>query len=46
MSQISPERPVKILLVEDDLALLEVVRDILSDAGYEVMTATNGREGL
>jgi len=37
---------VKILLVEDDLALLEVVRDILSDAGYEVMTATNGREGL
>ncbi|WP_298005594.1 HD-GYP domain-containing protein [Anaerolinea sp.] len=46
MSQISPVRPVKILLVEDDLALLEVVRDILSDTGYEVMTATNGREGL
>jgi len=46
MSQISPGHPVKILLVEDDLDLLEVVCDILSDAGYEVMTATNGREGL
>ncbi len=46
MSLISPERPIKILLVEDDLALLEVVRDILSDAGYQVMTAVNGVEGL
>lgn len=46
MSLISPDRPLKILLVEDDLALLEVVRDILSDAGYSVETAVNGEEGL
>ncbi|WP_322507117.1 HD domain-containing phosphohydrolase [Anaerolinea sp.] len=46
MSMLSPERPIRILLVEDDSSLLEVVRDILSDAGYHVTTATNGEEAL
>jgi signal transduction histidine kinase len=36
----------RILVVEDDNALLEGVRDILELAGYEVLTATNGLEGL
>jgi two-component system sensor histidine kinase/response regulator len=36
----------RILVVEDDSALLEGVRDILELAGYEVYTATNGVEGL
>ena len=36
----------RILVVEDDIALLEGVRDILELAGYEVFTATNGLEGL
>lgn len=35
-----------ILVVEDDLALLAAVRDILELAGYRVFTATNGLEGL
>src|SRR5689334_521023 len=36
----------KILVVEDDIALLEGLRDILVLAGYEVTTAANGLEGL
>jgi len=36
----------KILVVEDDTALLEGLRDILMLAGYQVTTAANGVEGL
>lgn len=36
----------KILVVEDDTALLEGLRDILILAGYQVTTAINGVEGL
>jgi len=36
----------KILLIDDTLSLLEEVNDILSMEGYEVITATNGFEGL
>ena len=36
----------KILVVEDDRALLEGLRDILEFAGYQVVTASNGLEGL
>jgi len=36
----------KILVVEDDSALLEGLRDILTLEGYQVTTATNGVEGL
>jgi signal transduction histidine kinase/DNA-binding response OmpR family regulator len=35
-----------ILLVEDDLAVLEVTRAMLEHLGYQVITATNGRQGL
>jgi two-component system, sensor histidine kinase and response regulator len=35
-----------ILVVEDDAALLEGLRDILEFAGYAVVTARNGLEGL
>ncbi len=35
-----------ILVVEDDLEILEAVRDRLSQEGYAVRTATNGQEGL
>lgn len=35
-----------ILVVEDDIAMAEGIRDMLELAGYEVMLAANGREGL
>lgn len=35
-----------ILVIDDDLAILATVSDILNDEGYIVHTATNGAEGL
>jgi CheY-like chemotaxis protein len=35
-----------ILLVDDDHANRETIRDILEEEGYQVCTATNGREAL
>jgi CheY-like chemotaxis protein len=36
----------RILVVEDDPEIREVVSDVLQDEGYAVVTATNGQEGL
>ncbi len=36
----------KILVVDDDVNLLRIVKVLLDGAGYEVLTATNGLEGL
>jgi CheY-like chemotaxis protein len=36
----------RILLVEDDSGIREVLAEILREAGYEVATATNGRDAL
>jgi len=35
-----------ILVVEDEFGVAEVVEAILTDLGYEVATAINGRQGL
>ncbi|GAB4204497.1 MAG: hypothetical protein OHK0022_29730 [Roseiflexaceae bacterium] len=35
-----------ILVIDDDLAILATVSDILADEGYLIYTATNGAEGL
>jgi CheY-like chemotaxis protein len=35
-----------VLLVDDELAIVETLGEILGWAGYEVATASNGREGL
>src|SRR5258708_6741219 len=35
-----------ILIVDDELGILEVVEFILSDAGYKVVSALNGQDGL
>lgn len=35
-----------ILVVDDELSVAEVVESILTDAGYEVVIASNGRQGL
>lgn len=36
----------RILLVEDDRDLREIVSEILEGGGYDVVAATNGQEGL
>ena len=36
----------KILIVEDELALLNILRDTLNAQGYEVVKARDGQEGL
>jgi EAL domain-containing protein (putative c-di-GMP-specific phosphodiesterase class I) len=36
----------RVLVVDDDEALLEIYADLLREAGYEVETARNGREAL
>jgi two-component system alkaline phosphatase synthesis response regulator PhoP len=36
----------KILIVEDDLPLAEILGDKLKEAGFEVLLARNGREGI
>jgi type IV pilus assembly protein PilB len=39
-------RPHRVLVVDDDAALLEVLEDALRLEGYEVITAHNGQEAL
>jgi CheY-like chemotaxis protein len=35
-----------ILVVDDEFSVAEVVQSVLADAGHEVVTAVNGRQGL
>lgn len=35
-----------VLIVDDEISILEVLEDVLLDAGFVVVTAMNGREGL
>ena len=39
-------RMVRILVIDDELSVLEVLRKILQFEGYDVITATNGEEGV
>jgi two-component system chemotaxis response regulator CheY len=41
---VTPKGPV--LVVDDDEAILDVVQMVLSEAGYEVLTAADGAEAL
>jgi two-component system sensor histidine kinase/response regulator len=43
---VSVNRKAKVLVVEDDIHLLEGIRDILELDGYTVLTAENGTHGL
>lgn len=36
----------RVLIVEDDALIRDSLADVLSDAGYEAITAANGKEGL
>ena len=35
-----------ILIIDDEFSVAEVLEAILTDAGHEVVTASNGRQGL
>lgn len=35
----------RILIIDDDVAILKMIERLLSRAGYEVVTASNGEEG-
>ncbi len=39
-------RMVRILVIDDEQSVLEVLRKILQFEGYDVITATNGEEGV
>jgi CheY-like chemotaxis protein len=41
-----PKRPLSVLIVDDDEAVLTFVERVLSEAGYQTMTATNGPDAL
>lgn len=40
------ERPISVLIVDDDETILETVADYFRLIGYDVMTAANGNEGF
>ncbi|MFN0074507.1 MAG: two-component system response regulator [Chloroflexota bacterium] len=40
------DRPRRVLVVEDDNVISELIRDTLADEGYEVRVATDGAVGL
>ena len=42
----SPVFPQRILVVEDDLAIREAMVEVLGELGYEVVTASDGQQGL
>ncbi|RZM81795.1 hybrid sensor histidine kinase/response regulator [Leptolyngbya iicbica] len=46
MPQQAPERPARILLVEDSIATRTQEKRILEAAGYQVVTAVDGMEGF
>jgi CheY-like chemotaxis protein len=41
-----PQRNHKILVVDDDADIREVLSEVLTESGHEVLTASNGLEGL
>lgn len=41
-----PEPPPRILVIEDDDLLGEIIEEVMRDEGYEVRLVTDGRDGL
>ncbi|XYI00123.1 response regulator [Sorangium sp. So ce1128] len=46
LAERGPSRPRTILVIEDDQGVMSALIEVLSDEGYEVMTAANGAEAL
>ena len=40
------DKPIGVLVIDDESAILELTRDILAEYNYQVFTASNGEEGL
>ena len=45
-TEAEPDTKRRVLVVDDDEALLRMVKLMLREDGYDVMTASNGEEGL
>jgi DNA-binding NtrC family response regulator len=45
VQDIMPDKE-KVLIIEDDLALLDIYSQLLTKAGYDVSTASNGEDGF
>ena len=45
-TELAPSRAGRILVVDDDAAVRDALRDIIQAEGYEVVTAADGAEGL
>src|SRR3954447_11239609 len=41
-----PQRPRRVVLVDDEVTLRDLLAEFLQDEGYEVLTAGNGRQAL
>jgi DNA-binding response OmpR family regulator len=46
MATDTPKIPAKILVVDDEPSICDLLRDLLTEAGYNVLTAGDGREAL
>jgi two-component system, cell cycle sensor histidine kinase and response regulator CckA len=46
MTAVQPMTPTTILAVDDDRAILNLVHQVLADAGYRVLVATGGWEAI
>ncbi|MBI5167649.1 MAG: response regulator [candidate division NC10 bacterium] len=44
--RVSPTRPVRILVIEDEPALRDALRDIFTSLGHQVSLASEGNEGI
>jgi len=45
MASLTPEN-IRVIVVDDDISILRILKQLLKDKGYEVYTASNGNEAI
>lgn len=45
MANLTPEK-IRVIIVDDDVSILRILKQLLKDKGYEVTTANDGREAI